>query len=83
MGLDLLAIPAMSAEVEHVFSSTGMMVTDKRNRLKEDVIEVVECMKSWSTDSGIVSFKDMEQVWVMLEQLEAKTTSGRDRDFAE
>ena len=27
-------------------SSTGMMVTDRRNRLKEDVTEAVECMKS-------------------------------------
>jgi len=62
MVLDLLAIPAMSAEVDRVFSSTGVMVTDRRNRLWEDVVEVVECMKSWSADGGIVSFKYMEQV---------------------
>ena len=73
MALDLLAIPAMSSEVERVFSSTGMMVTDRRNRLKEDVIEAVECMKSWGADSGIVSFKDTKQVHTMLEQLAGKS----------
>ena len=72
MALDLLAIPAMSSEVERVFSSTGMMVTDRRNRLKEDVIEAVECMKSWGVDTGIVAFKDTKQVQLMLEQLEEK-----------
>jgi len=46
MALDLLAIPAMSVQVEHVFSSTGVMVTDRRNHLKKDVIEVVEYIKS-------------------------------------
>lgn len=77
MALDLLAIPAMSSEVERVFSSTGMMITDRRNRLKEDVIEAVECMKSWGADSGIISFKDTKQVQVMLEQLEAKSKAQR------
>ena len=72
MALDLLAIPAISSEVERVFSSTGMMVTDRRNRLKEDVIEAVECMKSWGVDTGIVAFKDTKQVQLMLEQLEEK-----------
>ena len=37
MALNLLAIPAMSLEVERLFSSIGLMLTDRRNRLKEDV----------------------------------------------
>ena len=57
MALDLLSIPAMSAEVEWVFSSTGLMVTDRRNRLKEDAIEAVECMMSWRCDAGMLSFR--------------------------
>lgn len=80
MALDLLAIPAMSSEVERVFSSTGLMITDRRNRLKEDIIEAVECMKSWQSDGGLGSFKDTEQVRVMLEQLEAKTMTAREKD---
>jgi len=67
MALNLLAIPAMSSEVERVFSSTGLMLTDRRNRLKEDVIEAAECMKSWQADSGLVGFQDIEQVRIMLE----------------
>ena len=47
MALDLLTIPAMSSGVEGVFISTGLMITDRRNRLKEDIVKAVECMKSW------------------------------------
>ena len=41
----MLYILAMSSEVERVFSSTVLFITDRRNRLKEDVIEAAECMK--------------------------------------
>jgi len=75
MALNLLAIPAMSSEVERVFSSTGLMVTDRRNRLKEDIIEAAECMKSWQADGGLVGFEEVEQVRSMLEQLEIKSTA--------
>ena len=73
MALNLLAIPAMSSEVERVFSSTRLMVTDRRNRLKEDIIEAAECMKSWQADGGLVGFEEVEQVQSMLEQLEIKS----------
>ena len=56
------------------------MITDRRNRLKEDFIEAVECMKSWSADGGVIVFKDTDQVQAMLDQLEAKGV--RDRDVA-
>ena len=46
MALDILSIPAMSAEVERVFSSAKLLITDNRNRLKEDIIEACECLKS-------------------------------------
>jgi len=47
MALDILSIPAMSAECERVFSSSKLMVTDRRNRLMEDVIEAGECLRAW------------------------------------
>ena len=47
MALDMLSIPAMSAECERVFSSSKLMVTDRRNRLMEDVIEAGECLRAW------------------------------------
>lgn len=70
----------MGAEVERVFSSTGLMVIDldRQNQLKEGIIEAVECMKSWRTD---VIFKETEQVQVMLGQLEAKGIRDKDTDL--
>ena len=48
MALNILAIPAMSAEVERVFSSAKLLLPDSRNRLREDVIKACECLKSWN-----------------------------------
>ncbi|XP_073287672.1 uncharacterized protein [Primulina huaijiensis] len=45
MALDLLAIPSMSAECERVFSATKILITDRRNRLKDDIIEACECLR--------------------------------------
>jgi len=54
MALDLLSIPAMSAEPEHLFSSCKITITDRRNKLGIEAIEAIECLKSWmknDTDS--------------------------------
>ena len=45
MALDLLSIPAMAAECERVFSSTKILISDHRNRLKDDIIEANECIQ--------------------------------------
>lgn len=37
----------MSAEPERLFSSTGYMLNDRRNRLQIETIEAIECLKSW------------------------------------
>jgi hypothetical protein len=47
LALNLLAIPAMAAEDERVFSSTGKLITADRNQLDEDSIEAVECLRHW------------------------------------
>ena len=47
MALDLLSIPAMAAECERVFSSAKILISDHRNRLKNDVIEANECIRYW------------------------------------
>ena len=31
---------------KRVFSSTGLFITDRRNRLQGDIVEAVECLKS-------------------------------------
>jgi hAT family C-terminal dimerisation region len=43
----ILSIPAMSAEVERVFSSTKMLVTEWRSSLRVETIEANECLRSW------------------------------------
>ena len=47
MALDILSIPAMSASVERLFSSANITVSDRRNRLSPDTIEMIESLKSW------------------------------------
>lgn len=49
LALDLLAILAMPAEDDRVFSSTGKLITADRNQLHEDSIEAVECLRHWYT----------------------------------
>jgi hypothetical protein len=49
MAFDLLSIPLMSAECERVFSFTKRFIPNNRNRLKDDVIEAMSCLKHWYT----------------------------------
>jgi hAT family C-terminal dimerisation region len=58
MALDVLSIPAMSAEPERLFSSAKITITDRRNRLGIDTIEAIECLKSWLGKDGTVAFAD-------------------------
>ena len=44
---DLLSVPAMSAEVERVFSQTRRLITNDRNRLGSEMVEQLACMKHW------------------------------------
>ncbi|RPA71043.1 hypothetical protein BJ508DRAFT_198793, partial [Ascobolus immersus RN42] len=47
MALDVLSVPIMSDEPERVFSSSGILLGERRSRLEADVVEVSECLKSW------------------------------------
>jgi hypothetical protein len=47
MAFDMLSIPAMSSECERMFSSTKILLSDRRARMKEDIIEASECLRSW------------------------------------
>ncbi|KJZ74134.1 hypothetical protein HIM_05666 [Hirsutella minnesotensis 3608] len=53
MAVDILSIPAMSAEPERLFSGAKITITDRRNRLGSDVIEALECLKSWFGIQGV------------------------------
>lgn len=47
MAYDILSVPAMSSEVERVFSGTKLTISPNRNRLSEDIIEATECLNRW------------------------------------
>jgi len=49
LAYDLLSIPAMSAEVERVFSGTKELISDRRNGLDIESIEANECFRSWTS----------------------------------
>ena len=47
MALDILSIPAMSADPERLFSGAKLTLTDLRNRLGIEAIQALESLKSW------------------------------------
>jgi hypothetical protein len=48
MALDILSIPPMSADPERAFSAAKITITDRRNKLQMEMIEYLECLKSWT-----------------------------------
>ena len=53
MALDVMTVPAMSAECERLFSAVGLMVTANRNRLDASTIGLVQMLRSW-LKAGII-----------------------------
>jgi len=47
MAIDLLSIPAMSAEPERLFFSAKLSLNVLRNRLKKSSVNAAKCLKSW------------------------------------
>lgn len=56
--LDMLAIPPMADACERLFSSAKLLLTDRRSRLKMDVIEANECLRSFYGPPQRGSFDD-------------------------
>jgi hypothetical protein len=59
MALNILLIPAMSADPERLFSGAKITISDRRNRLGIYTIEALECLKSWTK---IEAFKKEDDV---------------------
>lgn len=49
----MLSILAIAADVERLFSSVGLTLTDRRNRMGVDLLEVLERLKSWNKIKGL------------------------------
>jgi hAT family C-terminal dimerisation region len=70
MALTYLTLPAMSAEPERVFSGAKITLSDRRCRMGDDVLEAVECLKSWQRDGMIAATKeDVKAIEQMLAAL--------------
>ena len=61
MALDVLTVPAMSAECERLFSAVGLMVTSRRHRLDAGTIGLVQTLRSWQR-AGIIG-QSVKGVW--------------------
>ena len=47
MAINILSIPAMSLDPKRAFSAAKITLTDRRNKLSMEMIECLECLKSW------------------------------------
>jgi hypothetical protein len=44
MALDILSIPTMSTEPERLSSGAKISLTDRRNRMGDDLLQALECL---------------------------------------
>ena len=70
MAIDIHSIPAMSAEPERVFSGAKHTISDQRNSLKSETIELLECLKSWFR-LGVFTEQDLHAIVVDLNEDDA------------
>ena len=56
--LDLLSIPAMSAEIERIFSQTKRLITTDRNRMTAETIEQRSLLHDWYKHNLIGNIDD-------------------------
>lgn len=48
MALDILSLPAMSSDPERAFSAAKITLSDRRNKMGIQILEYLECLKSWA-----------------------------------
>jgi hypothetical protein len=73
MAMDVLSIPAMSADPERVFSGVRRTISWERMSLGADTINVGECLKSWIR-SGITEGLPVD----VVEQILVRSDSGQE-----
>ena len=69
MALDVMSVPAMSADVERLFSAVGLMVTPLRNRLDASTIGLIQTLRSW-LKAGIIDSSRLDEILLDNGQLE-------------
>jgi len=81
MAIDILSIPAMSAESERVFSGARRTISWERSSLGATVVEQTECLKSWIREvvkSGGFTTADIA---LNMEAIEKGLNWAQDNDF--
>jgi hypothetical protein len=71
MAVEILSIPAMSAECERLFSSGGLMVSPLRSQLEASTIGLAQTLRSW-LKAGVIQDSVMNVV-------DLGSEDGRDR----
>jgi len=74
MAIDILSIPAMSAEPERVFSGARRTISWDRCQLGSQTVERGECLKSW-IKSGITQ-------GIPIDELEEEPVQEGDTNMA-
>jgi hypothetical protein len=78
MAINILSIPAMSAESEWVFSGTHRTISWERCRLGSKVVEETECLKSWIRQ--VIKSGGFTMVDVALEALDIEKGLDKAQD---
>jgi len=60
MAIDILSIPAMSDEPEHVFSGARCTISWERGQLNPETVEMTECLKHWKKSGILDKFLESE-----------------------
>lgn len=58
---DILGMASSSAGVERLFSKAGNVADGKRNLGPEMLLKQV-CVKTWTSDQGFLTLKDIEEM---------------------
>jgi hypothetical protein len=82
---DTLAIPIMSDDTERSFSAGRDMITYRRSRLHDDIIEACSCLRSWygkpkKNHKNEAPFDDEEVVERQFNELQGIETPGEEQD---
>lgn len=51
--------------------SGKMLITDQRNQLADEVIEAIECLKSWRK-AGLIDEAELEGVEIMMKDIDER-----------
>ena len=79
MLLEILSIPAMSAEPERIFSGAKITLTDRRCSMGDEALAKLECTKSWIRDNFLhVTYPELQIIQNLLDALVAE--EGKDSE---